>query len=643
MNFSGGMSGMSGGGGQGGNNNRSGTGSAVPINSGSSNGLVTTGAAGLNFNYQQNKNFNIRSSYFYNSVEKELLQNSYRQNLTQDPYDTDKDIDKDTRNHSNNAALNSDIQIDSSSQVQITSRLGFGNGSADNQTFLQTITGGTTIENQSNTLSNDMDDNLTFTGGATYMKKLGNKGRNFSINGTYTKNDNETESGLDALTEYFTTGEVSPINQLQNTSSNNVRMEGQLSYTEPLRKRRFLEFNYYYNKYDADYDKIVNDITDTNAVINPLLTTDYNSVFQYHRPGITFRYSGEVHNLNIGLNYQISDLTGQIELGENEIKRSYNHFLPRVIWRYDIGNGKNLRFSYTTRVNQPSITQLSPVVDNSDPVRLYVGNPTLDAEYNHQLNLNFHSFSQFSSTSFFVNLNSSITQDKIINSITVDDKFRELSTPVNIDDETRIGLYTNYGRPFKPFHSRFNVNANITYTNTQNLVDIVLVDVNRWTRAGGISFSNMNSKVLEYNIGGQWTSIGNYYKNNSDQDQNTLNSTYFIDVTVTLWKKWKLQGGYDYNLYADNQFDENQSFSLMDFSISRFILSNDRGQIKFSIFDALDENRGISRTADINYIEEVRSNSIGRYAMLSFIYSIRGMNQPGQGPGAMMKIMDGRH
>ena len=191
--------------------------------------------------------------------------------------------------------------------------------------------------------------------------------------------------------------------------------------------------------------------------------------------------------------------------------------------------------------------------------------------------------------------------------------------------------------------NKFNVNANITYTNTQNLVDIVLVDVNRWTRAGGISFSNMNSKVLEYNIGGQWTSIGNYYKNNSDQDQNTLNSTYFIDVTVTLWKKWKLQGGYDYNLYADNQFDENQSFSLMDFSISRFILSNDRGQIKFSIFDALDENRGISRTADINYIEEVRSNSIGRYAMLSFIYSIRGMNQPGQGPGAMMKIMDGRH
>ncbi|MBK9984698.1 MAG: outer membrane beta-barrel protein [Saprospiraceae bacterium] len=56
--------------------------------------------------------------------------------------------------------------------------------------------------------------------------------------------------------------------------------------------------------------------------------------------------------------------------------------------------------SYTTRITQPTITQLSPVVDNSDPLRLYVGNPDLNAEYIHNLSANFHLFSQFSSTSF---------------------------------------------------------------------------------------------------------------------------------------------------------------------------------------------------------------------------------------------------
>jgi len=647
MNFSGGMSGMGGGGGGsrnieirvGGNNS-----SSIPISDGTSNGLVNTGAAGLNFNYQKSKKFNVRSSYFYNGVEKDLLQNTFRQNLTANPYDSDEDKNQNTNNHSNNAALNSDIQIDSTSQIQLTSRLGFGNGTSDINSFLQNITTGTTIENQSNTLTNNTDDNLSLSAGATYMKRLGNRGRNFSLNGTYTHNDDDTESALNALTEYFTTGDQNAINQLQNTTSNDNRMEVTASYTEPLRKRRFLEFNYYYNKFDANYDKLVSDITDSNSIINDLLTTDYNSIFQYHRPGVTFRYSGEVHNLNIGLNYQISDLTGHIELGENEIRQRYKNFLPRLVWRYDIGNGKNLRFSYTTRVNAPSITQLSPVVDNSDPLRLYVGNPNLDAEYSHQFNLNFHSFSQFSSTSFFVGLNSTITQEKIITSRTVNPQnFQELSTPLNIDDETRIGLYANFGRPFKPLHSRFSINANISYTNTQNFIDVALIDVNRWSRAGGITFTNMNSKVLEYSIGGQWTSTGNYYKTNDALNQNTLLSNYFADVTVTLWKKWKVQGGYDYDLYSSDEFPDNQSLGLLSFSISRFFLSKDRGQLKFSIFDALDENRGLSRTADINYIQEVNSNSIGRYGMLSFIYSIRGMNQPGGGQGGMFKFIEGRH
>ena len=74
------------------------------------------------------------------------------------------------------------------------------------------------------------------------------------------------------------------------------------------------------------------------------------------------------------------------------------------------------------------------------------------------------------------------------------------------------------------------------------------------------------------------------------------------------------------------------------------VLPGDKGQIKFSVFDVLDENRGLSRSADINYIEEVRSNSVGRYAMLSFIYSIRGFNQEGgPGGGGMFRVIERRH
>ena len=630
MNFSGGMRGMSSGGGGGRTMEMTMTQDA-PFGDGSSTGLINTGAAGLNFNWQPNKQFNIRSSYFFNGVEKNLLQNSFRQNLSDDPYDTDEDSESNTENQSHSIALNSDIKLDSTQQVKVNARIGISNGSSLDSSFLQNIVPDNMLQNQSLTRTNNGSDNFSLNAGATYIKRLGNKGRNISVGGTVTSGDQDTDSKLKALTEYLNTGETDALDQLQYTLSNDVRLDGQVSFTEPLRKRRFLELSYNFNTLNADYDHDVYDLETTNPVPNDTLSNAYSSIFQYHRPGITFRYSGEVNTVNAGIQYQISELTGNLSRSETDIKQNYNHLLPRFIWRSNLGNGKNLRFNYTTRVNQPTIVQLSPVVDNTDPLRLYVGNPNLDAEYTHNLSFNFHSFSQFSSTSFFASVGGSITNNKIITSRFINEDFREISTPINIANEDGMNMYVSYGRPLKPIHSRVTLNGNFNFTNTQNVIADELLDLNRWSRTVGITISNMNSNVLEYNLGGSWTFSDNYYRSNEALNQNTLLHTYFIDVTLTIWKKWKLQAGYDYNLYTSDQFAENQSLPLMEASISRFVLPGDKGQIKFSVFDVLDENRGISLTANPNYLEEIRSNSIGRYAMLSFIYSLRSGAAPPSG------------
>jgi len=351
-----------------------------------------------------------------------------------------------------------------------------------------------------------------------------------------------------------------------------------------------------------------------------------------HRPSMTFRYSGEHENANVALQYQITELTGHDDETSGDIIKQYKHFLPRVIYRNDIGNGKNMRVSYTTRINPPSITQLSPSIDNTDPLRLYTGNPDLNAEYTHYGNINFHSFTQFTSTSFFVGLNGSLTNDKIITSKTIDAQLIEISKPVNIDNEWSGSIYTSFGRPLKPIHSRFNLNASANYTNTQSLINNDILDLERWSKSIGVSFNNMNSKVLEYNFGGQWTFTDNLYKLNEDLNQNTVLHNYFVDASVTIWKKWKVGGSYNYNLYTSSSFPD-QALPLMKASLSRYILPKDKGQIVLSVFDVLDENRGLSRNSQINYIEEIRSNSIGRYAMLSFVYNVRGAGQ--EAPGAM--------
>ncbi|MEO5905413.1 MAG: outer membrane beta-barrel protein, partial [Saprospiraceae bacterium] len=609
--------------------------SNVPSLGGPSNGLSSTGAAGLNYNWFKTKKFSIRSSYFFNSVDNTLLQQSFRQNLSDIPFDDYEDSEELTDRNAHSFSLYSDIKPDSTQQIEINAGFGFGNRNAVNESILEKSIPGGTIQTRSVTTNDNTSDNLNGNASLTYMKRFGSNGRSASVNGNYRKSTDNSENLLEAITEYYSTGSTEALDQLQLAANESETMGGQFTYTEPLKKRKFVEFSYNFNQTESRYDKRVFDAPDL-PVFNDSLSNDYSSLFTYHRPGVSFRYNGQTQNINAGLQYQISELSGQLNQAETDINKKYYHFLPRFMWRNDIGNGKNMRINYNTRVQQPTITQLSPVVDNTDPQRLSTGNPDLNAEYTHSLSLNYHSFTQFTSSSFFASLSGGITDNKIVTIRSIDGLLREVYSPINIDKESRINMYGSYGRPFKLIHSRVNFNANFTFTKTKNVIEGELLDLNRWSRTGSISISNMNSKVLEYNLGGSWTFTDNYYKSAEALDQNTLLHTYFVDLTLTVWKKWKLQGNYDYNLFVSNEFADNQVLPLFEASISRFILPNDRGQIKLSVFDVFDENRGLSRTSEINYIEELRSNSIGRYAMLSFIYALKGTGAQGMGPAPFM-------
>ena len=101
-------------------------------------------------------------------------------------------------------------------------------------------------------------------------------------------------------------------------------------------------------------------------------------------------------------------------------------------------------------------------------------------------------------------------------------------------------------------------------------------------------------------------------------------------MIFTIMKKWKIAGSYTYYLYTSPDL-EDQSLPLLKASLSRYILPKDKGQIILSVFDALEENKGLSRNVTTNYIEEILSNSIGRYFMLSFVYNVRGAGQDASG------------
>ena len=111
---------------------------------------------------------------------------------------------------------------------------------------------------------------------------------------------------------------------------------------------------------------------------------------------------------------------------------------------------KHFRLDYETSMQEPNITQLQPVIDNSDPLNLSTGNPTLKPGYAHSFRLNYTQFDPASSIGFFAFVNSTYTTNAIASSQTVNPQtLVRLTVPVNVAVNLRISGNFSFGFPIK--------------------------------------------------------------------------------------------------------------------------------------------------------------------------------------------------
>jgi hypothetical protein len=77
----------------------------------------------------------------------------------------------------------------------------------------------------------------------------------------------------------------------------------------------------------------------------------------------------------------------------------------------------------------------------------------------------------------------------------------------------------------------------------------------------------------------------------------------------------------------------NQSIPLWNAGLAKMFLKKRQAELRLTVFDILNENRAISRNVEQNYIEDVRSEVLNRYFLLSFTYHIKKFKGPQSAPG----------
>jgi hypothetical protein len=647
INFMGGLSNIMGGSGGGGRMRISlnPQDAGIPLGLGLENGLTRALAGGLNFNQEIGSKTNVSANYFYNNIRNVVNRQVSSENvLDNSQYSSTEQEDRTSQNAGHRLNLTVKQKLDSSQNMIFRGRLQF------NDAFLQS-SGQSASFNAKQTAENTgtrdyMSDGSNLQGNFSlvYRRRFGGKGRSLVADASYQVGNDKRSGDLLAFNNFLATVPAfsQTIHQRQRYLDDANNYSASLAYTEPLGKRQYLEWQVSHQSYANGTNKDYYDIdTPTPGEnFNPLLSSHYKRGYQYNRAGMNYLLNRKKFNLTAGAAWQQSKLDGTLaDSSKPPLSQTYYRVLPSLFFHYDFQTGRNLGLEYTTSLREPSLEQLLPVVDNNDPLNTYTGNPNLKPEYTHSLALNFMNFDQFSMTSIFASLNASYTKDKITNAGMVDSLLRRNFMPVNVKRDVQLSSYLNYQAPIRFLKARVNVSLNSSYDRGILFVNSSQNNTDRWQNTAELSFENRKKDKVDFSIGARLTWNSTRYSVNSNLNAAYLKQDYFSDLTIFPTKKWTLASGIDLALYSKEAFGASRAVPLWRASIARYILKNNKGQIKLSAADLLNRNIGITRTSQLNYIQEERIRNLGRYVMLTFAYSISGFNAAQQGGGLHINMM----
>jgi hypothetical protein len=111
-----------------------------------------------------------------------------------------------------------------------------------------------------------------------------------------------------------------------------------------------------------------------------------------------------------------------------------------------------------------------------------------------------------------------------------------------------------------------------------------------------------------------------------DQNGDYFTQSLSVEPTYSTKNGWILGSDFDLQMNRGQSSGYNQTIPLWSASLSKLMLKNKRGELKFNVYDLLNQNKSITRTVDQNSIVDTRTQVLTRYFLLSFTYNLRRFN-----------------
>lgn len=619
------------------------------MGSGNSNGFNNIWGGGLNYNNLLGKKTDFTSSYFYNHYNPHQESSLQRQYFLPDSsYFYQQQANSNNLNNTHRVNVSADIHLDSSQSFKITSSLGYQKNVNSSYMSYKTLSEDQQLANEGFSNNQSSGKGSNFSADALYRKKFHRPGRTFSLGLQTSFNHTESNGNLLSVNHFYNRSAPQPeydsIHQRNTVSGDMKSYNVRAVYTEPLFKRSLLEFSLSKSNTSNNADKATYDYNRSNGkfdALNPALTNNFENTYGYNNAGFRLRTKQKKFSLAAGVNWQQANLEGKIIAGTKDsvIGKTFDNLLPSLRFKYDFTRYRNLSINYATMTTQPTMLQLQPVPDISDPLNIREGNPYLKQEFTHAMQISFFSVDPFRNKNLFAFFNLQETQHKIVDNDVVDSLGIKHTRPVNINGAYNITGSINWSLPLRALNGNVNLSSNMGYSKTQRFINTAGNTIRTFTLGPAVRFDLNPSDKVDVSISGGV----NYYKTDYTL-QSALNTGYFSQqyegsLNWQLPANFYFSGSINYIINSKRANGYNSSVPLCNASLSRQFLRFNRAELKLSAFDLFNENVGINRSTNQNYIEDSRVTNLQRFFMLSFTYNLRKKGLSNAGGPRMINVM----
>ncbi|MCW3077921.1 MAG: hypothetical protein JWO32_2530 [Bacteroidetes bacterium] len=585
-------------------------------------GVPQTLKSGFYFNDKIGKNTKVNSDYTFQQNQLIAGQETNTQFFLQDTsYSNAQEIKNETFKQTHNLNFRLNQKIDSLTDITIRPRINYSTGTNNNlknDDFISQnneLTRQTTILNTGN--SETMDANLQVRLNRNFMKK----DRNLSLSYQPSYYNSTSRNNLNTSFRYFK-GQFADSSILQKRTVTNYRLEqnATLVYLEPWTKKIKTEFSYGITHNQNNSNRKTLDFNgQAYDILNPTQSNDFRNTRVSQRLGTRFIYDVKKYKISFGVNYRNIYQENINVTKAQKLSSNFNNILPFANFNYRINQGSNFTVRYTTNAQQPDLQQLQPVVDNTDPNTISIGNPALRPEFSNNLSMDYSMYKGISDVDFYAGSQYNGVSNEINDKTSFDAYGRSITTPVNVNGNYSGSLYCGGGFPVLNRWMKIMYNFNGSFNNSVSFVNDQKNITQLLSADPGITFEKIVD-FLEIGIGGNFS-----YSIPKQTISLSSNQPYYSydltgHLTAKLPKGLRLSTDGDYTNNGNRAVGYNINYFILNAQISKSFFKKENFIISVEGNDILNQNISNTRTVQANKIVDMKTQVIKRYFLLRLIF-----------------------